>query len=497
MYWIMEHRYSDNSTQELEARVLAFCRQAGLFLHGQRAAAAVSGGADSMALLRLLLALAGPLGLAGVTACHVNHRLRGADADADEAFVRTECARLGVAVRVFRAGEEGLPSAAGGEAAARALRYACFARLRAEGIDRVATAHTVTDQAETLLFRLARGTGLQGAGGIRPARDFYVRPLLCLTRAEVESYCRALGQGWVTDATNLSDDYARNRLRHDALPALRQANAGAERNLARFCEKAARAGAYFDRMAAALLEAAAGEAAAAADCPAAVRRALDAGGPVYALGPLQKAAPLVLEAAAHALVAPHRDPEETYIRLVCETVARGSGAVQLRPAVRLRAGDGFFWEETVPPAPAAPLAGIPFCPEKQAEYPLGGGRWLRARLIKESFQEKTQVVHKKDLKNVADYARITMLHPALTLRSRLPGDTYRPAGRGVTKSLRKWMNEQAVPREERDRLPLLADGSEVVWVCGAGFAEGLAPDGAGGLALHLEIEARKGEERGR
>ncbi len=463
---------------DTEARVLAWCEQAGLFAQGQRVAAAVSGGADSMALLRILLALAGRLGVE-VSACHVNHKLRGAAADADEAFVRAACARLGVPLTVCRAGEEGLPDASGGEAGARALRYACFARLHGAGIDRIATAHTVTDQAETLLFRLARGTGLHGAGGIRPARDFYVRPLLCLTRAEVEVYCRAAGQEWVTDETNLSDVYARNRLRHDALPALRQANAGAERNLARFCEKAARADAYFARAAGALL-------AGAAEGPG-----------VWALEPLQKADPLVLEAAAHALVAPHRDPEERYIRLVCRMVRQGSGAVQLRPDVRLRAGQGRLRRETPPPEGAAPLEASSFRPEKRTEYPLGGGKILRARVEKGSFQEKTQVVHKKDLKNVADYARITMLHPALTLRSRLPGDTYRPAGRGVTKPLRKWMNEQAIPPAERDRLPLLADGSEVVWVCGAGFAEGLAPDGETGLALRLEIEAREGEERGR
>ena len=463
---------------DTEARVLAWCEQAGLFAQGQRVAAAVSGGADSMALLRILLALAGRLGVE-VSGCHVNHKLRGAAADADEAFVRAACARLGVPLTVCRAGEEGLPDASGGEAGARALRYACFARLHGAGIDRIATAHTVTDQAETLLFRLARGTGLHGAGGIRPARDFYVRPLLCLTRAEVEAYCRAAGQEWVTDETNLSDAYARNRLRHDALPALRQANAGAERNLARFCEKAARADAYFARAAGALL-------AGAAEGPG-----------VWALEPLQKADPLVLEAAAHALVAPHRDPEERYIRLVCRMVRQGSGAVQLRPDVRLRAGQGRLRRETPPPEGATPLEASSFRPEKRTEYPLGGGKILRARVEKGSFQEKTQVVHKKDLKNVADYARITMLHPALTLRSRLPGDTYRPAGRGVTKPLRKWMNEQAIPPAERDRLPLLADGSEVVWVCGAGFAEGLAPDGETGLALRLEIEAREGEERGR
>ena len=206
---------------------------------------------------------------------------------------------------------------------------------------------------------------------------------------------------------------------------------------------------------------------------------------------------LFLEAAPHALVAPHRDPEALYIRLICQTVERGTGAVQLRPGVRLRAGQGCLWLETPPPEGAAALPAQPFCPEKRTEYPLGGGKILLARLEKETFQEKTQVVHKKDLKNVADYARITMLHPALTLRTRLPGDTYRPAGRGIAKSLRKWMNEQAIPPSERDRLPLLADGSEVIWVCGAGFADGLAPQGADGLALHLEILARKGEQRGR
>ena len=134
--------------RDTEARVLAWCEQAGLFAHGQRVAAAVSGGADSMALLRILLALAGRLEVE-VSAYHVNHKLRGAAADADEAFVREECARLGVPLQVCRAGEDGLPLAGGGEAGARALRYACFERVHAGGIDRIATAHTVTDQARS------------------------------------------------------------------------------------------------------------------------------------------------------------------------------------------------------------------------------------------------------------------------------------------------------------------------------------------------------------
>ena len=240
-------------------RVRAFCEAealltplaAGKPLH---LAAAVSGGADSMALLHLLLALQAESGFV-LSVCHVNHGLRGETADRDEAFVREACAELGLPLRVFRPAEVGftVPPHAG-EDWARRLRYACFEQLRQEGIDCIATAHTASDQAETLLFRLARGTGLHGAGGIRPKRPGYCRPLLGLTRAETEAVCTARGQRWVTDETNTGDDYARNRLRHAALPALGSVNEAAEENLARFCEKAARADAYFARQAATLLE---------------------------------------------------------------------------------------------------------------------------------------------------------------------------------------------------------------------------------------------------
>jgi tRNA(Ile)-lysidine synthase len=227
------------------ARVEDFCIREGLLQPGAplRLAAAVSGGADSMALLLLLRQLQPRFGYT-LSACHVNHGLRGQSADRDEAFVRAECARLGVPLRVFHAAELASPPAHAGEDWARRLRYTAFAQLQGQGIDAIATAHTANDQAETLLLRLARGTGLHGAGGIRPRRGCYLRPLLCLSRAETEAVCRAAGQPWVTDETNDTDAYARNRLRHSALPALESTNAAAVQNLARFCEKAARADAY-------------------------------------------------------------------------------------------------------------------------------------------------------------------------------------------------------------------------------------------------------------
>lgn len=238
----------------------------------------------------------------------------------------------GCPLTVFRPADVGMavpPHA--GEDWARRLRYACFAQLLAGGIDCIATAHTATDQAETLLFRLARGTGLHGAGGIRPRRPGYCRPLLGLTRVETEALCAAFEQGWVTDETNESDAYARNRLRHGAVPALRSVNDAAEENLARFCEKAARADAYFARQAEQLLSGARLDAAQTA------RKAPKAKA-AWQLEPLQGADPLILEAALHSLVAPVRDAEEKYIRLLAELVEQGSGAVQLTDTVRFCAG---------------------------------------------------------------------------------------------------------------------------------------------------------------
>ena len=459
------------------ARVEDFCTREGLLQPGTplQLAAAVSGGADSMALLLLLRQLQPRFGYT-LSACHVNHGLRGQSADRDEAFVRAECARLGVPLRVFHAAELALPPAHAGEDWARRLRYTAFVQLQGQGIDAIATAHTANDQAETLLLRLARGTGLHGAGGIRPRRGCYLRPLLCLSRAETEAVCRAVGQPWVTDETNDTNAYARNRLRHSALPALESTNAAAVQNLARFCEKAARADAYLAAGAAKLL--------AAARLPGAE--------PAWQLALLQAADPLLLETALHSLVAPVRDAEEKYVQLLCGVVRQGSGAVQLTGQVRFCAGNGCLRQETLlqalPRQPECLPQQVPFLPEKQPEFRLRGGWKGKAELLKADFEEKIQVVHKKDLKNRADYARITTLYAGLVLRIRQPGDVYRPAGRAVHNRLRKWMNEADIPAQQRDTLPLLAAGSEVLWVCGSGFAEGLAPDETTTQILQMEQE---------
>jgi tRNA(Ile)-lysidine synthase len=197
---------------------------------GLRLAVGVSGGADSVALLRALHASARELGLV-LHAAHLHHGLRGAEADGDLEFVRELAAELQVPfhqARVDVAGEAE-QSRESIEEAARRLRYAWFRQLMAQGeVEAVATAHTRDDQAETVCAKFLRGAWTEGLGGIHPVVSFdegrILRPLLAATRAEVEAYLKGLGQIWREDSSNRHLTYTRNRIRHDLLPLLEEWN---------------------------------------------------------------------------------------------------------------------------------------------------------------------------------------------------------------------------------------------------------------------------------
>lgn len=226
---------------------------------GDRVCAAVSGGADSVAMLLLLHAenslARNALGI-GLSAVHVHHGLRGTEADEDLAFVDGLCLRLEVPLHVHRASvPERLAACANSartetvEEAARILRYEFFERLIREGhADSVLTAHTLDDQAETVLIKLLRGAWTEGLSGIFPVVTVrgrspgrvgsILRPLLGVRRAELEAYLRGRGQAWRTDSTNSDHAFTRNRIRHHLLPILREYNPAVDRTFANLAELA-------------------------------------------------------------------------------------------------------------------------------------------------------------------------------------------------------------------------------------------------------------------
>ena len=233
----------------MENKIAAAVQRYDMFAPGDRVTVGLSGGADSCALLLGLLALKDRFGIT-VSACHINHCLRGEESDGDERFVRELCESREVPLEVFRVD---VRSAAvkheSLEETARRLRYGCFDGITAGG-SKIATAHTANDSAETVLMNMIRGTGTKGLAGIPPVRDMFVRPLIFCTREDTEEYCRQNGINFVTDSSNLSDDYTRNRIRHKVLPLLSEFNPSVIAALSRMTEAVGDDAAFLDAYAA-------------------------------------------------------------------------------------------------------------------------------------------------------------------------------------------------------------------------------------------------------
>ncbi|MFP3155916.1 tRNA lysidine(34) synthetase TilS [Lachnospiraceae bacterium ZAX-1] len=213
----------------MKKKVLSFVEQYHMIEQNDHIVVGVSGGADSVCLLLLLEQLKSNFGLT-ITAVHVEHGIRGEESLSDAKFVQELCEKLDIPCRTYSckaehyAKEQGLSV----EEAGRNLRYAYFAQTQKEaGANKIAVAHNQNDCAETMLFHLARGTGLRGLCGIAPVRGNIIRPILCLMREEIEAFLTSQGQAFCTDKTNLETDYTRNKIRHQVLPILETVNAQA------------------------------------------------------------------------------------------------------------------------------------------------------------------------------------------------------------------------------------------------------------------------------
>lgn len=446
-------------THAVPRKAAALIAQETMLPPDARVCTALSGGADSVALLLALRELGIP-----VTAFHLNHCLRGAESDRDEAFVRALCARLGVPLDVRRADVAGFAAAhrLGIEEAARHIRYRLLEQaMDAASCSHAATAHTADDNLETMLFHLTRGTGGKGLAGIPPVRGRIVRPLLLCTRAEVEDYLAERGEGFVTDSTNLSGDYARNRIRREVVPVLRQLNPGATDAALRLSALLRADEAFLEGEVQRLLDAAA-----------------DGGGWRVSGFP-----PALRGRMLHRLLRQSGAPmSEIGWKHVSQLAAllestNPSAALSLPGGFSARREYGrFFLESSHSPTPTAVPEVRLFVPFSLEFRP---GVRVRGEIC-----EKMQVIHKKFNTFSVDCGTIDF--DSLAVRARRPGDRLRLHQTGGSKTLKRLMIDKKIPREKRDRLAVFADRYGVIAV------EGLGPDssrlGSGEKILRLSVE---------
>jgi tRNA(Ile)-lysidine synthase len=447
----------------LASRVRAHLDRTGLLAAEDPVVVALSGGLDSVVLLHLLrFPLRDRVG--PVTAAHLDHAMRpGSGADAR--WVAGLCRAWGVPLEVARL--EAPPSS---EAEARHARYAFLERASGAGAW-IATAHHADDQAETVLFRLARGTGVRGLRGIAPLRGSIVRPLLPFTRSELQAYAAGAGLACRTDPTNAELRYARNRIRHRVLPELEAARPGATRSLAALAAEAWRVEAAWKAVVTA-----AADVVVVGPEPGSPGGTLLAGDRLRAYHPHLQGRLLRYLLRRHGAV-PGRAGTRAALEFI--TSGRSGGALDLGGGVRLeRDFDQLRITGPGEPPPDVPLE-IPG-PEAGAGRARIGGRELRVEWRGASGAG-----------GGGEEPGVVVVEPRfpLVVRGRRPGDRIR-LGYG-TKKLKKLLSERRLDRYARARVPVLVDGTgAVLWAEGVARAEGVGADGDG-----LHIAVRDAEQR--
>jgi tRNA(Ile)-lysidine synthase len=428
-----------------EQEMVARARADGLLAPGRKVVVLLSGGRDSTCLLDLAARIAGP---DCVHALHVNYGLRGAASEDDERHCAELCRRLGVALEVQRPG----PRARGNlQGWAREVRYAFAEDLARSHSADVATGHTATDQAETILYRLASSPTRRALLGMRPRDGALIRPLLGFTREETAAYCRARGLEWREDATNSSHAYARNRVRHGVLPALSEVHPGALANVLALAEILRDEGEVLDAL---VDEVLAGGTSVSLErlrgLPRALRRLV-----------VQR---LADEAAGGLAPGAGRRADD-----VARLSERGTSLLDIGSGLRAVVEYGELRVER--------LAGDP------ADAPAPAQLSVPGRVTFGTREVRCELVTPAERDGVLDRSAIGASE--LLVRSWQPGDRMAPLGLGGTKSLQDLFTARRIPRLERARVPVVESGGEIVWVAGVATSERFKVTGATREAVRL------------
>lgn len=447
----------------MKSRIIDTISKYSLLSGNDNIVAAVSGGADSMCLLHFFYTMKKELNIKDLIVAHVNHNLRGEESKRDELFVKKFCQDHEIQFELFNVDVPKISKElkCGTEEAARKVRYYYFEKLAHKFNALVATAHNANDNAETVIYNLTRGSGLRGLCGIPPKRDYIIRPLLEVTREEVENYCSFYGIEYVTDSTNLLDNYTRNKIRHNIIPVLRQINPSVEKSIASNSDMFRSDDDYLT------------ECAQKAVANARVKYGYD----VFKLRGLS------LSILSRAIIIIVKDtcgfvPSHKCILSVCDIINSG-GRFNIKGNIYANSNSAIFriYEQKEKTGPVfsrlLPLREIKIH-QKNIVFDV---------ITKKEFDDITEF-NNLLFKNALDY---DIINSNTIVRTRKSGDYFTPPKRGWTKSLKKFFVDEKVVSEKRDSLLLIANGNTVIWVEGFGASQDAQPTGKTEKVLCIKI----------
>jgi tRNA(Ile)-lysidine synthase len=450
----------------LEETVADFLHRQGLFAGAGGILLAVSGGADSVALLYVLTTLKARGRLEPNLVCaHINHQLRGPASDADEQFVVERAHQLGVPVvaRTVDVRAHAQAHKLSLETAARQLRLANLAEIaRGHGCTWVSTGHQKNDNAETVIHRLVRGTGFHGLAGIRPMRSFgdlrLASPLLCVTRSEIVQYLHRHDLRWREDQTNADLAYTRNYIRHKLLPLLQQEAQGCL--VEELSDLAAAAARLHDRV-----ERETEEAWTRLVQSTANEIIIDASG--LARLPEPVAVELVRQALVRLAVGESDLTQTHYANIlqVARKSVRGK-RVALPHGFLARRESNQIIISAGQPARRVGLAPPPAAPTPLA---VPGETQFAGHTIETRILHAARIAGDKG--PFVEYLDLDQATPPLVVRPRRPGDRFQPLGMPAEKKVGKFLTTAKVPQELRDQILIFADREKIVWVCPVRLSE--------------------------
>lgn len=439
-------------------KVLTTVKAHGMTDKGDRVIVALSGGADSVVLLNVLSDLKRELDI-NIYAAHVNHNLRGEESLRDEEFVRSLCKEMDIELFVRSVDVNAICAESGEsfELVGRRVRYGFFEELCEALNARVATAHTASDALETALFNIARGTSLSGLCSIPYVRGRVIRPLLDVTREEIEAYADKRKIAYVNDSTNADADIcSRNRIRHRVIPELKEINSSLEQNFIKLRRQLSETERFIEARANELIE----KARMSYGYSAEVLLSADSAVRNFAIK-------LIAEAAGE-------NAEYKHIELINTCLEKG-GAVELSENCTVIISQGILRTASDNHNEAVCIAF-----EKNKTFIVNGKLYF----IKELSEE--EIVYKKLSTLCIGCDKISL---STVFRTRKGGDRFSLFGRGITKDLRKLQNELKIPAENRDSALLLECDGEILWAEDIGVSAGGRYEGGQGII----IEIREGE----